>query len=230
MHWLDKIVTLFEAETNDLKELARLTGLNPNYFYVGTNISGADIRGQDLRGMSFTDLDLSQVKYDDSTKLDYLEELDFINKIKELEVRTKIISINKMRRQEERAVFAIKLYLDNPMYINVIDEIYREKGKFSKSIIERFRSNHSVDLFSSEIGMHKFYNFIDHVINSSFPSNRGKLILYLAKYFGGDHMIAQLLRKRLVASNTMVPYFIETTNLLEEWEKDTWGAKLGLTR
>jgi formylglycine-generating enzyme required for sulfatase activity len=68
-HWLDKVVEIMEAKTDDLRELARIAGYDPADFYHGTPMDGADLRGQDLTGMQFTDLDLSKVKYDENTRL-----------------------------------------------------------------------------------------------------------------------------------------------------------------
>ncbi len=68
-HWLDKIVEIMEAETADLRDLARIAGYDPADFYRGTVMDGADLRGQDLTGMEFTRLDLSKVKYDSNTRL-----------------------------------------------------------------------------------------------------------------------------------------------------------------
>jgi squalene synthase HpnC len=71
-HWLDKVVTLLQSETSDLRELARIAGGDPRTFYRGANMNGSDFCGQDLRGMEFTDLDLSRIKLDGRTKLDSL--------------------------------------------------------------------------------------------------------------------------------------------------------------
>jgi hydroxysqualene synthase len=69
-HWLDKVVTLLQSDTSDLRELARIAGGDPRTFYRGANMNGSDLCGQDLRGMEFTNLDLSQIKLDDRTTLD----------------------------------------------------------------------------------------------------------------------------------------------------------------
>jgi formylglycine-generating enzyme required for sulfatase activity len=67
-HWLDKVVEIMEAKTDDLRELARIAGYDPADFYRGTPMNGADLRGQDLTGMEFTDLDFSKVEYDEHTR------------------------------------------------------------------------------------------------------------------------------------------------------------------
>lgn len=58
------------ADTADLRELARLAGGNPRNFYVGTSLDGGDISGQDLRGMRFTGWRHSNIKKDNLTVVD----------------------------------------------------------------------------------------------------------------------------------------------------------------
>jgi rod shape-determining protein MreB len=68
-HWLDRIANLLEADTVDLRELARRAGGEPESFYIGTRIDGADLRGQDLVGMAFGPFDPTSVVIDDRTKM-----------------------------------------------------------------------------------------------------------------------------------------------------------------
>jgi hypothetical protein len=57
LDWLQKIVTLLQADTSDLRELAHLAGADPKTFYRGIRIEDLDIAGQNLAGMKFaTDL------------------------------------------------------------------------------------------------------------------------------------------------------------------------------
>jgi len=69
-HWLAGVAKVLRAETDNLRELARIGGVDPRTAYVGTCLDGADLRGQDLRGMVFTDLDLTQVQHDARTMID----------------------------------------------------------------------------------------------------------------------------------------------------------------
>lgn len=72
-HWLDPILKILDAETTDLRELAKIAGGDPKTFYIGTSIDGANISGQDLRGMIFTKVDFSKIKYDQLTQIDISE-------------------------------------------------------------------------------------------------------------------------------------------------------------
>lgn len=69
-HWLSGVAEILRAETDDLRELARIGGVDPRTAYIGTRLDGVDLRGQDLRGMLFTDLDLARVQHDAETKID----------------------------------------------------------------------------------------------------------------------------------------------------------------
>ena len=69
-HWLDGVAKVLRANTDDLRELAKIGGVDPRTAYVGTKLDGTDLRGQDLRGMVFTDIDLSRVKHDARTRID----------------------------------------------------------------------------------------------------------------------------------------------------------------
>lgn len=53
-HWLKKIATLLQAETADLRELARIAGANPKTFYRGIKLEDLDVSGQNLDGMGFS--------------------------------------------------------------------------------------------------------------------------------------------------------------------------------
>lgn len=69
-HWLTSVAKVLRADTDDLRELARIGGVDPRTAYIGTRMDGADLRGQDLRGMLFTDLDLTRTQFDKATLID----------------------------------------------------------------------------------------------------------------------------------------------------------------
>lgn len=229
MHWLNKILELFDSESGDLRRLAELAGGDPAHFYCGTDISGADIRGQDLGGMTFSNLDLSKVVYDKKTKIDghtfdaitvfAREELELIDRITDLQIKKEIALIHRMRRQEERLVAIIKLYINNHGFEKFIDSLYFEKGKYAFNVVREFRSIYNKDLFGEDIIKRKLLKFIDGFINKSFPQNRGYVVLYLAKYFGGDPEISELIRRRLLPNVTMSRHFEDTIAFLNEWQK-----------
>jgi len=218
MHWADKILEIFDADTTDLRKLAIIAGVDPRYFYVGTDLEGADIRGQDLRGMLLTNLDLSKVIYDRATQIDVDTDTDFLDEIKKLEIKKDVVVLTKLGAQEERLVCLLKLYIENPGYEKFIDGFVSERSEFSAKSISNFRQVYRRDLFGETISKPQFYRFIDVMINMSFPKNRAKLIFNLAKHLGYDKNVVQLLNKRLVPNATMSPYLGKIEEMLAEWK------------
>ena len=69
-HWLNGVLDLLNAETTNLRELAKLANADPRTFYLGANLEGVNISGQDLRGMRFSEAELGRVIANRATKLD----------------------------------------------------------------------------------------------------------------------------------------------------------------
>lgn len=69
-HWFNRIQDILEADTADLRELAILAGGDPESFYIGTCIDGADLRGQNLLGMKFGSFNPASVVLDEHTQIE----------------------------------------------------------------------------------------------------------------------------------------------------------------
>lgn len=69
--WFERVCEIMLSEASDLKDLARIAGSDPRYFYCGANLNGADLRGMDLIGMEFHGASLNDVKVDAHTKADW---------------------------------------------------------------------------------------------------------------------------------------------------------------
>lgn len=59
----DDLKAVLVAETNELKALAKLIGLDPGQDFRGLCLSGADLSGQDLVGFDFSNADLSNANF-----------------------------------------------------------------------------------------------------------------------------------------------------------------------
>jgi hypothetical protein len=69
--WDSRIITrIVESESFQLKELAEIAGLDPEYVLRYGDLRGLDFRGQDLRGIDLANVDLSQCIVDSFTCLD----------------------------------------------------------------------------------------------------------------------------------------------------------------
>src|SRR6185312_7102986 len=53
-HWLEKIITILNADTSDLRELAILAGGDPKTFYLGVDVTQIDFQHQNIDGMEFS--------------------------------------------------------------------------------------------------------------------------------------------------------------------------------
>ena len=221
-HWLDKLLDIFSADSAELRSLAIVAGGDPETFYIGTDMRGADLRGQDLRGMKFTHLDLASVLIDQDTKLEGLaDELALLDNVDELRANFEFVKIRKMKRQEERLAVILKIFLDRPELRNFIKNNYRDKAKFTRDAIDKLLDwTDKEDLFGEKYEELDFGSFLEHVINNSFPLNRGFLLLYLAKYFGYDPLVIRVIRKRLRNNFTMSQHIKPIEDILKEWQED----------
>jgi pentapeptide repeat protein len=57
-------LSILEADTHSLKELARKSGYDPFEFYRSSDLSGLDLSGQDLTGLNFERADLRNARLD----------------------------------------------------------------------------------------------------------------------------------------------------------------------
>ncbi|WP_172745694.1 leucine-rich repeat domain-containing protein [Neorhizobium galegae] len=57
VHWLDKVVELINANTHDLKDLARIAGYDPKVLYRGTSMRGLNFSDQDIAELELSDVD-----------------------------------------------------------------------------------------------------------------------------------------------------------------------------
>ena len=77
-HWLDGIMDILEAETTDLRELAKIAGANPETFYRGANFRKSDLRYQQLTGLDLTNTKIDNCSLTDEQRK-YLEEKNVTN-------------------------------------------------------------------------------------------------------------------------------------------------------
>lgn len=106
-HWLDTVITLIQADTADLRELARIAGCDVRTFYRGTKMDGADLRGQDLRGLNLNARQLANAKVDNKTLLEP------INEWYDIESLPQLLKIVRARVQEGNFALAEFLLTEN---------------------------------------------------------------------------------------------------------------------
>ncbi len=66
----DRLADIIDADTGDLRVLAKKAGADPITFYRGAILQDVDLRGQDLRGLDFTGADFAGAIVDVNTRID----------------------------------------------------------------------------------------------------------------------------------------------------------------
>ncbi|MEA2897571.1 MAG: hypothetical protein QOJ84_3186 [Bradyrhizobium sp.] len=171
-HWLDKVVLLFQADTSDLRELARIAGADPSVFYRGIDITKLDLNGQDLDGIEF------------STPLD-ARGTQLVLDLFQPDSKAHILDrIKSAPRQEERAVLFLAEFLrDRLRAMQVIDEYSHDKALLTNSVLNALREIRSEEIFGR-----RFSNLqIARKVSGRFARSEDKrsvLAYFLAKYLG----------------------------------------------
>jgi hypothetical protein len=127
-YWLEKVLVLLNADTSDLRELARLAGGDPKTFYRGVDPSRIDAEGQNLEGMEFsspTEIDIVDTNYQSGP---------FPLYIRPQEAATRI---RRARRQEERAALLLaELLRDRSRGREILDQYANDKAACANGVIK----------------------------------------------------------------------------------------------
>ena len=145
-HWLDKVVVLLQAETADLRELARIAGANPKTFYRGIDLKDLDLDGQDIEGMEFS----SPPHRQDITGYQLDLDLYFPDDIHRPE--NAAARIKSMPRQEQRAAMFLGEFLRNrSRALQIIEKYTNDKAQLTNSVLNVLR-----DIWIKELQGKKF--------------------------------------------------------------------------
>jgi hypothetical protein len=229
-HWLEKVVTLLQAETSDLRELARLAGGNAETFYRGIQLSALELDGQDIEGMEFSPR--SEV---DGGKFD-LSVLVPINsdRTQFVEIGSLLKLIRNVGTQEERLALLLRLVLENRDFgVEIIKAYGRDKAKYANRGLGALES-----VFSDEKSQMSLFGFLpakrhgDAVLartiylpfSKGMPSNRAALIVYMTRHLASYPKINQYLRIRVERATSIFlePYREEIRRLLDNPLKIEW--------
>jgi hypothetical protein len=184
-HWLDKVVTLLQAQTSNLRDLAELAGEDPRTFYRGVKLSELDIEGQDLTGMEFESYESAPVAND--------------NKIESYKL---VATIAKTARQEERVALILRLILhDRAQGMAVLAHYQGDKAKFASHALQEIRSSLSNSSENNDqlivaALVAKFFSY-------AYPMNRGRLLHFLAKHLAKYPIVNRAIRSCLNKTASM---------------------------
>jgi hypothetical protein len=200
-HWLDIVVDIFAAETDNLDELARIAGGDPATFYIGTSV--------ELE--RFPDGEAVQLL------LDFPHSFD-ANRNSKVDLTAAVKHALSYRNQGERFAELVALYLDHPAERKKIHAISAEKTKVGSAALEAFYTE-----FNSQI---LYRRIIDGYVVSSCISksikmigtlNRAPFVYYLAAKFGFVPEVEKLLRSYLSAAWSMRRYSDAIRHELDYW-------------
>jgi hypothetical protein len=166
-HWLDRVIFLLQADTYDLRELAKMAGGNPKTFYRGIKRSELEKIDQNLDGMEFSDSESDDLTVDGqlslpgiSRKYEYSTPVELL-KSKSQEERIAIILSNFLKDRSV-GMWMVSHYAETEMpaflAIRIIKEIYEKEqntGKLRDVRIARKISG----VFSRHISKRVNFNF-----------------------------------------------------------------------
>lgn len=204
-HWLEKVIALLEAETSDLRELARLAGGNPKTFYRGVDLNNLDTTGQDLEGMEFSEPFGPATSAVRKQKLIYNTVGDLARPV---EVVQKVL---RVRKQEERMAILLDLLLRNPADAPFLLTLYsKDKAKYANRVLKQLeievRASASVgDMFGavpnySRLSALQLARIVNRPFSRGMPNNRAFLLYFMAKHLARYPDINKYLRTKLERS------------------------------
>lgn len=173
-HWLDMVVTLLQANTSDLRELAQLAGADPRTFYKGIELKRLDLVGQDIEGMEFSTPSEPYIPVGTQLVLN----LEFESSEGHLLHR-----IRSAPRQEERAAMILAAFLRDRAGAMRVLRGYLDKAVLTNSVV-----NLLLDIRDQEIEGKVFTDLqIARRVSGKFAKSEDKrhvLTYFLAKHLG----------------------------------------------
>jgi hypothetical protein len=211
-HWLDRVATLLQTQTSDLRELARIAGADPRTFYRGTILSDLDVAGQDIDGMEFADRPVGSAEQFLHPHLIYYTDDKTIPAIEAAK------QIHHVGRQEERIAILLDLILRNPDDASFLIKLYSiDRAKYANRVLKQIdieinKSRKDGDLFQGERGRRLNAVQLARIVNEPFsrgmPSNRAALLYYMAKHLARYPDINNYLRNKITNARSVfiTPY------------------------
>jgi hypothetical protein len=224
-HWLDKVIVLLQANTADLRELARIAGGDPKTFYRGIHLDELDTAGQDLTGMEF-----NQSIEENSTSLKP-RTLNIVDVQSNVVSATEAIrQIRQTSRQEERMALLVRLILINPYDGARLLSLYsNDKAKYANSALMQLEIEiRKVELTKTLIETRRqlvpesLVRIVDRPFSRGMPVNRTLLLYYMAKHLAVYPDVNKFLQTRLDRSSSifLVPLRKEIQEFLNYGKKN----------
>jgi len=225
-HWLDKVIALLQADTANLRELARIAGSDPKTFYRGIQIDDLDLDGQNIEGMEFGSPSVEG-------RLELFAGVDKNGSVS-VAIDDLIGAIKNVGRQEERLVLLLRLILENRNFGGWIIETYgSDKAKYARYALAELRKtleheSAQMPLFETiptkRLSEDVLANIIQYPFSRGMPSNRAAMLHYMAMHLADYPKINDFLRSRLQSTSSIFldPHRKEIQKFLDDPTKISW--------
>jgi hypothetical protein len=228
-HWLDKVIDLLKADTNDLRELARIAGGDPAIFYKGIELQDLEWEDQNIEEMEFSSSDSFLDSLMDGSQINIGVNENIIIQTDEL---TKLIK--NFKRQEERISLVLRLILEHRhAAIAILEQYGLDQAKYATlaiaELLQALRMDaHQKSLFEEESSQISFLNdppyrrladdelakIVQRTFNNIPPSNRSALLFNMAKHLSDFPEVNQFLRS-IIEKSRSVFVTVEREQLLQ---------------
>ena len=226
-HWLDKVVALLQADTADLRELARMAGGNPKTFYRGINPRELDLEGQNIEGMDFAPVHETSDDGYSGLFVPLNSEESFLIAIDDL-----IHAIRRVGRQEERLALLLKLILENrSVGVSIIGAYGRDKAKYANRVLAelgRALEDERAQMSLFEAGPTKRHSddllarILQQPFSRGMPGNRSGMLYYMAMHLSNYPKINAFLKAKLENSYSIFLNKEDVRNHLDNPHSTQW--------
>ena len=206
-HWLDKVIEILNAETSDLRELAKLAGGDPRTFYRGVELRSLETAGQDLTGMEFGWEPPNEPRAPPPPLTRY--------------------EIRSSRRYEERlAKLILLLATDRAAGMEALSEYGFEKSKHGTEVLEGLQQWLGESERSTEVSVVQIARFVRSYFAHAMPGSRAAILYYMVKHLSQLQGMREFLAKWWSRSNSysFAPYQREIEETLQVPSREWLGG------
>lgn len=173
VHWLDKVLELLEADTMDLRELAKIAGADARTFYRGIDPKLLDLNGQDVDGIEFDD------------GIDYAKNM-----------AKYLARVHTAKRQEERLALLLREIVQTPERRRDVIDFFPDNTVYEHKVLTlvRTRLSGGADKWQFEALL---YEVANDMYQLCFSERKGQLLYYFAQHLGHLPAMRQFIHKKL---------------------------------
>lgn len=170
-HWLDKVLTILQAQTADLRELARIAGGDPKIFYRGISRDRLDLAGQDIDGMEFLDdppIESPSTEASETDRTDILRNLTLVR--------------NAPRAEERVALLILAILQNRDVGAELLQALSGDRSKYARSAVRELKAVLASPIQMGTLDAVDLIKSVRRHYVHAFPDSRAALIFYMAKH------------------------------------------------